>query len=385
MIVSDVMNEVALELRFRGHDMGRGVPDVDAFRRAPSPTPERAEALAVLRGSRPLHRSAPLVVFFQHTGYGIPPLGEPDDRPLDLSSWCVQATVFGWLASVPPERPRSTPSRAAWVIAACLPLVIPSVADAAAGPAEIQRPRKGKPKSKPVLPDEAEADAEPDAEADADVEADPDADADADAEVDPDAEAGEDPPPDAWSPDTLTPPSHEEPPPRPRGVNALDPATVDAAWEGVDGYDVELELKGGAELRGRIGAVQRDTFTLIQASTGQVLVLPKSGVLSLRVYVPPPIPSKRGTGLLVGGSILTSIGAPVFISGVVMLGIYPSGVFIHLPLLFIGGGMLAGGIPMLVSGSRRRQAYNEALEKHQLAPVVIRTRHGWTGGLRFRF
>jgi hypothetical protein len=131
--------------------------------------------------------------------------------------------------------------------------------------------------------------------------------------------------------------------------------------------------------------VQHDTFTLIQAETGHVLVLPKSGVVSLRVYMPPPLPSKRGTGMIVGGSIITTIGAPVFISGLVMLGIYPSGVAIHLPLLFIGAGALAGGIPMIVTGSRRRRAYNEALEERELAPVVIRTRHGWTGGLRFRF
>lgn len=165
----------------------------------------------------------------------------------------------------------------------------------------------------------------------------------------------------------------------------LDPATVDAAWEGVDGFDVELELKGGVSMRGRVGAVQRDTFTLIQEETGHVLVLPKSGVLSLRVHMPPPVPAQRGNGLIAGGIVLTTIATPVFLTGLVFLGITPSSVALHLPMIMIGGGALAGGIPMIVTGARRRQAYVEAIQERGLLPVASVTRQGWTGGLRFRF
>jgi hypothetical protein len=70
---------------------------------------------------------------------------------------------------------------------------------------------------------------------------------------------------------------------------------------------------------------------------------------------------------------------------VVMLGICPSCTYIHLPLLFIGGAALAGGIPMIVSGARRRSAYLEAVQERELSPIVMTTRHGWTGGIRFRF
>ena len=147
-----------------------------------------------------------------------------------------------------------------------------------------------------------------------------------------------------------------------------------------------LELRGGSSMTGRVGAVQRDTFTLIESGTGTVRVLPKSGVVSLRVYVPPPIPEKTGTGLLVGGGILSAMGTPVFITGAVILGTCPSCAYIHLPMLLIGGAALGAGIPMIVKGAKRRGLYNRAIEERRLTPVIGRTRHGgWSGGLRFQF
>ena len=179
------------------------------------------------------------------------------------------------------------------------------------------------------------------------------------------------------------------PPPPPVPTDSAGPlserATLDAAWEGVDGFQVELELKGGRQMRGYVGAVQRETFTLIQAETGAVLVLPKSGVASLRAYVPPPVPTKSGTGLLVGGGIFTGTGAPVFVAGVSILGLCPSCTSIHLPLLLVGGAALGAGIPMLVRGTKHRQAYQRAIQERSVSPMVMRTREGWTGGVRFRF
>jgi hypothetical protein len=94
----------------------------------------------------------------------------------------------------------------------------------------------------------------------------------------------------------------------------------------------------------------------------------------------------KGTGLLVGGWIATGVGTPIFISGLVFLGICPSCTYIHVPLLLVGGAHLAAGIPMVVAGSKRRAAYQKALREHELGPVVSRTRDGsWCGGLRFRF
>ena len=106
-----------------------------------------------------------------------------------------------------------------------------------------------------------------------------------------------------------------------------------------------LIIGAGASLRYFAGVGWNATERLV------AMVLPKSGVLSLRVHSPPSIPEKTGTGLMAGGIVLTSIAAPIFISGVAVLAVCPSCTYIHLPLLIIGAGMLGGGIPMTVIGA----------------------------------
>ncbi|HWB79651.1 MAG TPA: hypothetical protein VG755_32030, partial [Nannocystaceae bacterium] len=254
--------------------------------------------------------------------------------------------------------------RASWVIAACLPFAL--VSDAIAAPA-VQRPKKS---SKPLSETTELVEPAP-TEPAAPTEAAP---TDTAAAGDP---LGESPPAET----TEAPP---EPPPAPT-VKRDDQAIVDAAWEGVDGFDVELVLKGGSKMRGRVGAVQSDTFTLIQAETGSVLVLPKSGVVSLRARMPKAVPTKTGTGLIAGGVVLTTIGAPLFITGVVFLGVCPSCTYVHLPMLLIGGASLGGGIPMITAGARRRRRFLDAMADRGFTAAVMPSRHGWTGGLRFRF
>jgi hypothetical protein len=348
-----------LRLRFREHD-GHEPPDVEAFLRRRHPSPagegtEGAEPIGVLPGGGRLGPRMPFVMFFRHIGYGIPAPGEVCQPAPDLSSWRLRPTVFGWLASVPPPRSGSPRSRAvSWIVAACLPLVLPVEAMAA--------PR---PELPPIqVPDPSKR-------------------ADTEAEAEPEPE-----PTEGSAVETLGPSPVPPPAPMPaleQGTPNVDQATIDAAWEGVDGFDVELELAGGGTMQGRVGAVQTDTFTLIQGKTGAVLVLPKSSVVSLRVRIPPPLPSRSGVGALVGGGLLTAVGTPVFISGVTFLAICPSCASLHLPLLLVGGAALGGGIPLLVRGSRQRRAYQEALQERALSPVVLRTPHGWTGGVRFRF
>jgi hypothetical protein len=381
-------DSIALRLRFREREGSPEPPDLDAFRRSTPPPvaaferrsdPRTAEPLARPRSEREvgvlasggrLGPSAPFVMFFRHTAYGIPALGtDPSEALGDLESWSLRPTVFGWLASVPAPRRGPSRSRAAWIVAACLPLVLP--AEALAAPR-----REPAPVQVPAPPGAgSEASTEPEGGTEATPGTDP--------EASPDTTPPEGVPID---PTTDLPPV---PPPSPTPAleagSEVDQATVDAAWEGVDGFDVELELKGHRVMQGRIGAVQRDTFTLIQAKTGAVLVLPKSGVLSLRVRTPPPLPTKTGTGALVGGGILTAVGTPVFITGLTFIGICPSCASIHLPMLLVGGAALGAGIPLLVRGGRARRAYQEAMQERALAPVVLRTPHGWTGGLRFRF
>lgn len=355
-----------LELRFRGRAPDDAPPDVAAFTRPVASTPSHAEPIAVTPGR--LEPRAPLMIFLRDAAFGIPaPTGEVGLCALD--SWCLRPTVFGHLVAMSRATDHA-PRRAAWVLAACLPLTIATeVAAAPSDGASVQRPKSTRPATAPPqLPDPAPATDE--------VAADPSA-------------SSSDPPgptTDAALEPALAPSS--DPfvgPTAPPKTSGPDPALVDAAWEGVDGFDVELRLKGGGRMSGRVGAVQADTFTLIQAGTGAVLVLPKSGVLSLRVRTAEPLPAKTGVGALVGGGILTAVGSPVFISGVVFLAVCPSCTYFHLPLLLTGGAALAGGIPLLVRGTRQRDAYRRAVEQRALSPIVIRTPHGWTGGIRFRF
>lgn len=356
-----------LRLRFRDHDGVDGPPDVEAFLRRTGPVSieprdEPDEPIGVLASGERLDPEAPLVVFFRRVDYVIPAPGVIDPHALpELSSWSLRPTVFGWLATVPSPRSPSLRARAAaWIVAACLPIVVPAEVMAAPRPelppVQVPDPERGP---------GSEAASEPE----------------------PASEAGPDEVPSATYDPSDTPPV-SLPAPAPAldsGASDVDQATIDAAWEGVDGFDVELELKGGGSMRGRVGAVQADTFTLIQSKTGAVLVLPKSSVVSLRVRTPPPPPASNGGGALAGGGVLTALGTPVFITGVTFLAICPSCTPIHVPMLLLGAGALGGGIPLLVRGARQRRAYNEAMHERALSPVVFRTPHGWTGGIRFRF
>src|SRR5262245_15327830 len=122
-------DSLALQLRFREHEHSLEPPDVDAFRCTPvSPALARPagrdEEVGVLAGaSRPLRPSSPIVVFFQHAGYGIPAIAGAE-LP-DVACFRMQPALSGYLARVPRGRSRALGSRAAWVVAACLPLWFP--------------------------------------------------------------------------------------------------------------------------------------------------------------------------------------------------------------------------------------------------------------------
>jgi hypothetical protein len=348
----------ALELRFREGD-DDAAPDVAAFVRVPRPRRDVTDPIAVIGGGTS-PRDAPLLVFFQHASFAIPrpQLLAP---PLDVSSWRLRATMFGHLAAVEPATRRG-PQRTAWVLGAFLPIAFATQGAAASEPTSVQRPTR-KSVTKPELPpapDEAPASAEP-------------------------IEATDPPANEPITDPFIETPVTDSPPPPPPAARSDPQALVDAAWEGVDGFDVDISLAGGGRMTGRVGAVQKDTFTLIQSGTGAVLVLAKNSVRSLRVQLPKPLPARNGVGALVTGGILTGVGAPVFISGLAFVAVCPTCPSLHLPLLIIGGATLAAGIPLLVRGSKLRRKYREAFEERAASPVVMRTPYGWSGGVRFRF
>lgn len=355
----------ALHLRCRDAAVTPEPPDVAAFLRSQAPpAAPRPDDLGVIPGTRPVDPDGPIVVFLRQPEFGIPAPGYDHSLP-DLADWSVRPTNFGWIATVQPAN--RGPRRAAQVIAASLALALPTQALAqapASAPPPVQAPatqpaKKAEPAA--TQPAATQPTAQP---------------------TQPPAPAPVINPP--TSPVSVPAPVTTPPAPMPAGT--YDTAAVaDAAWQGVDGFEVVVELKGGRVIRGRVGAVQADTFTLIDSADGQILVIPKAGVASLRAYVPPPIPSKTGTGLIVGGSILTAVGIPVFITGVTFLGICPSCWYIHIPLLVIGGGALGGGIPMLVRGTQQRSAFQRALDERRISPLVTRNLGGWNGGLQIRF
>lgn len=345
-----VIEPPALHLRLRDDAAPDAPPDIEAFARAPGPAdPRDAADLGVLPGPAPLDPDGPLVLFLQHPEFGIPAPGY-DHRVPDLDAWSVRPTKIGWIASVPPPPREPGPRRAVQVLAGCLALALSTSNEALAQSPAIPAPQAPAAQTaRPAPPPPAQPPATPAA--------------------DPSTEPA--PPPAAIPPPVVS-----------RDVVA---SITDAAWEGVDGIDAIVELKGGKVLRGRIGAVQQSTFTLIDGATGQILVVPKSGVASLRAFVPPPLPTRTGTGLLVGGGILTGLGIPVFITGLTFVGICPSCGFLHLPMLIVGAGALGGGIPMLARGTQRRSAFQKALLEQRVTPVVSRTPYGWNGGLQIRF
>jgi hypothetical protein len=150
----------------------------------------------------------------------------------------------------------------------------------------------------------------------------------------------------------------------------------------------------GAKVTGLIIGVDGDFVTIIDAERdGKIALIPKAQIVEVRgrsrQMSTPYTDLPTGTGNLVGGGILVGIGAPLMLSGLVFLGIVPSFVVVYLPQILPAGVMLGVGIPNLVIGSRKRRAYQAAMRPRlsdRLAPAVSRTPHGsWTGGLTLRF
>lgn len=381
----------ALHLRFRddaatSHEFDP--PAVEAFLRAgPDPEGPRLDGgLGVVPGAGPIDPDGPIVVFLQHPEFGIPAPGYDHTLP-DLTSWSVRPTTFGWIATVAPPTRGASPRRAAQILAGCLAFTLPGATDAIAAPA-IPTPASAPATASPST-------ASPSTPAPAPAKS------PAPTPAKPPAPAPASPTPTATQPTVAAPPTPTQPTAAAPATNEWTPAAMpappppriqvstavsDAAWEGVDGIVVIVELKGGKVLRGRVGAVQAETFTLIDSTDGQILVIPKSGVTSLRAHVPPPVPTQTGTGLIAGGSILLALGVPVFITGITFVALCPSCTYIHLPMLIVGGGALGGGIPMITRGIQRRSAFQRAIIEQQVTPIVTRTPYnGWVGGLQLRF
>ncbi len=180
-------------------------------------------------------------------------------------------------------------------------------------------------------------------------------------------------------------------PPPPRITSAS--SQLETILQGMNGREAVV-YAAGAKVTGLIIGVDGDFVTIIDAERdGKIALIPKAQIVEVRgrstQSLTPYTDLPTGTGNLVAGGILVGIGAPLMLSGLVFLGLYPSYLFLHLPQILPAGVMLGAGIPNLVIGSRKRRAYQAATRPRlsdRLMPAVSRTPHGsWTGGLTLRF
>jgi hypothetical protein len=402
---ADPNAEPFLSLRFRDRGDSTGATDLEAF--LPSRYGDRSTA-AAYRGARE-RRAAPgevlldgidgmsvrvsaarrgpvlrvgsdpiLPVFFASSELAIPRVGE-EIETAEVIYWNFRETDTGYLALTTVDRdglPR--PSRGLTLVAALLPLtVLPTTALAAPGTGG----------TLPVLAAPAEA---PKAKA-APAE-DPVAPAPTGAAVDP-----------SKGPDTAT----AAPIVHPSGAAAgPTPAGI---WGALIGSDIRLTMKDGSSLEGRLLGVHGSVLVAARVTDGLVVAIDQGQVAQanaltpVREKGPRVMPPARGTGLLVGGAIMTAVAGGLLIGGIAA-GAYcarydtnyysyyggttggDDGCWYYwVPLVVPAAALAAGGIPMIVIGKKRRDAWKKQVEVATITPGVRRTRTGWTGALTLRF
>jgi hypothetical protein len=173
-------------------------------------------------------------------------------------------------------------------------------------------------------------------------------------------------------------------------------------WDGLLGKQVRLEMKGGQAVTGTVVAQTASDLAVARSPDGTVVAVPKAEVAGVRLRLDAagdapasstPVgnrPLQDGRGLHGGGIVMVSVGAIAALSGTVMLAIYPSGVFISLPLLLPGLAMIGGGSAMLSAAGKKRKAFNKAWgiplhSRVNVTPVVAGGRNGGTAGLVLQF
>lgn len=173
--------------------------------------------------------------------------------------------------------------------------------------------------------------------------------------------------------------------------------SLDAVLYALKGHEAILFV-GDRRISGLIIGVDGGFVMMVdEDQEGRIAMIPKEQITDVRGRVASqrrvgasrePLPPD-GVGLLAGGGIMVALGGPLFISGVVFVALAPDFTVLWAPQLLPAVGLLGGGVPLLVSGVRRRRAYQQAVfggRLGRLSPAVGRTAGGgWTGGLTLRF
>lgn len=354
---------MGLELRFTEAETSLAPPDIAAFAAVDhgllreqaadhddiSPLGDLAAASLIAARMRivdaePARARAP--VFLSQRHWPIPPLSPELTAPA-VDAFMLADHVHGHFAW--PQPPRSQRRGAALVLAACIPMFLPDTA-LAQQPAGAMIPPAPAPAAAPVLPP---------------------------------------PPTTAVAPnwdEAQTPPRPEQP-------------SLQAVLHAMKGHEAVVYV-GDRKITGLIIGVDGGFVMMVdEERDGRIAMIPKEQITDVRgklgglqrragisgVELPPD-----GTGLLAGGGVLVALGGPLFVSGVVFVAITPSFTPLWMPQLLPALVFLGAGIPMLVGGSRRRRAYQEAVFGARLgqrvSPAFGRTPGGgWTGGLTLRF
>lgn len=259
------------------------------------------------------------------------------------------------------------------------------------------------------------------------------------------------------APSMRTPPAKSAKASRPKAPDAkAAPAVAPAAWRAMVDRDVVAVAADGTLVAGRLAGYDGETATLVDRQ-GVVRTIVTRDVTELRAALPanaegPDDDSAgaavygsekertqtlerkyghtytegRGTGRLIAGGLLVAAGAPQIIAGFAVLVLarrQPEVIAVDdmdngagyryednpkrasltagaAALLTFGLAHFAVGIPLLVTGRKRRERYSTWLEerastreraagqiggKVHVAPAMGRIQGGWTAGLRLQF
>lgn len=413
----DDPNAQGLSLRLRERDYANAPADVDAF--VPSRYGEQSTASAY-RGRR-ARRRAPgqlmldelegtsvrvsrarrgpvirvgadpiLPVFFASAACPIPDIGV-ETQTGAVVNWNFRREDRGYLAlATLDEHGVPRPSRRLTLVAALLPLTLaPTTALAAPGVGG----------ALPVLA--------PPADASTKSKRAPQADKAAGAPASDVVSEGTAPAPTAAAVDPNTGPDARTEAPR---VDAPGPQpSGGGVWAALEGADVRLTLVDGSVFSGRLLGVHGAVLVAAREGDGLVVAIDQAQVKQANVVThdddgrPRVLPRAPGTGLLVGGAIMTGVAGGLLLAGIAAgaycaayagsyygyYGSYTRGEdncwYYWVPFVVPGVALAGGGIPMIVIGKRKRDKWKKQVGVAQLAPKLTRSRRGWTGGITLRF
>lgn len=172
-----------------------------------------------------------------------------------------------------------------------------------------------------------------------------------------------------------------------------------ALWDGLQDQRVSLKLINGAELEGTIVAHSSRDLALARSSDGSVVSVPKAEVATVRTRAGASTtssvalgnrPIDSGRSLHSAGVALLSFGVPFGVAGTVWLGLCASCLYIHLPLLLPGIGMIVGGSIALKRAKKRNEAFRQAwgiplAGRVRMMPSLALSRGGGEVGFALRF